>query len=330
MNKFIIKGILTVIAIFAVSAGSVKAQQNIQFTQYIFNSLSVNPAYAGYKEEWFAQMGLRAQWVGIDDAPKTGQVSIDGVLDPDNKKMGIGFQITADKLGPQSSNSAYLNYAYRLPLNSDGSTRLSFGLGAGISQYGIDYSKLNPIDGTDQEVNRGTTRGFIPDTRFGVYFSTSRWFLGASMMDLLAGILKEKNHEIIRHNRHMYFIGGGMIEMNEDIKLRPSVMVKEDFKGPTSLDVNTMIIFDERFWIGYAYRTGVKLWNKDYDQNQNLSPSNSIGAIAQFFVNDKLRIGYSYDYNLNKLNTLQSGSHEITLGLTFPKHIYRSLSPRYF
>ena len=338
MNKFIIKQIFAVLTILAINSGLAEAQQNIQFTQYIFNSLSVNPAYAGYKEQWFAQTGIRAQWLGIEDAPQTGQVSFDGVLDPDNKKLGLGVQLTADKLGAQSSNSGYLNFAYRLPLNGEGTSRLAFGIGVGMSQYGLDYSKLSTIRESDPNVMSPTVTTFIPDARFGIHFSTPGFFAGVSILDVFANTdLSSKlmgddpaNNEVIRHQRHGYFITGGVFSLNEDIKLRPSIMWKEDFKGPSSLDVNTMMIFDDRFWIGYSYRTGVKLWKKEYAENQSLSNANSVGLIAQFFVNQNFRIGYSYDYNLNKLNTLQNGSHELTMGYTLPKRIYRSLSPRYF
>ncbi|WP_158800642.1 PorP/SprF family type IX secretion system membrane protein, partial [Pedobacter sp. L105] len=108
--------IVTISCLFFAGRSQVKAQQNIQFSQYIFNTMSVNPAYAGYKEEWFAQMALRNQWVGLPGAPKTGQVSIDGILDPQTTKHGVGLQITSDQLGAQSSTSITLNYAYRLQL----------------------------------------------------------------------------------------------------------------------------------------------------------------------------------------------------------------------
>src|SRR5690606_31438294 len=133
----------------------VHAQQNIQFTQYIFNSLSVNPAYAGYKEEWYAQLGLRSQWVGLEGAPQTASASIDGVSNPLNKKHGVGLQLTADKLGPQSATSIYANYAFRLRLDDEDTRRLSIGLAAGITQYSLDGALLDPISGNDAFVPTG-------------------------------------------------------------------------------------------------------------------------------------------------------------------------------
>lgn len=105
-------------------SSELKAQQEIQFTQYIFNTLSVNPAYAGYKEEWFAQMALRKQWAGLQGAPQTGQFSIDGIVSPYSRNVGVGLQVTADELGPQKATSMYMNYAYRLRLNDEDTERI--------------------------------------------------------------------------------------------------------------------------------------------------------------------------------------------------------------
>src|SRR5690606_26502764 len=172
MDKHNIKKILLSLG-FAIGALlSAQAQQNIQFTQYIFNSISVNPAYAGYKEEWFAQLALRRQWTGLDGAPQTGQLSIDGVVNPEKKNVGLGLQITADKLGAQAASSVYLNYAYRLRLNLEDTERLSFGIGAGMTQYSLDGTRLEPGPGDEYDpiLLNGKISSFVPDVRFGVYY----------------------------------------------------------------------------------------------------------------------------------------------------------------
>ena len=309
-----------------------RAQQNIQLTQYVFNSLSVNPAYAGYKEEWFAQMALRNQWTGIQDAPKTGQISIDGIIDPVRKKMGLGLQIGADRLGPQSSTSAYLNYAYRIQLDQDANTGISFGIGGGVSQFAVDYNKLTPIDGSDQVATQGDVSKLIPDFRFGVYYYSPQWYIGASVLDLLSAKSNEPTSEgVILNKRHLYLITGLLFNINETTKIRPSLLVKEDFKGPTSLDLNSMVIFNDKFWIGGSYRTAVKVWSKDFEKGQTVSRSNSVAGVAQFFVSHAFRIGYSYDYSVSRLSSIETGSHEITLGLTFSKSPEKKmLTPRFF
>lgn len=328
--------LLFVLTVLGLKITPSSGQQNIQLTQYIFNSLSVNPAYAGYKEEWYGQMALRKQWAGIDDAPKTGLVSVDGILDPEKKRMGIGVQLGSDRLGPQSSTSGYLNYAYRLQLNAEDTRRLSFGIGAGMTQYSIDYSKLNPIDGGDQYATQGTESKAVPDFRFGVYYYTPKVYVGASVLDLFAGGSKEALNGgavadgVVIYKRHLYLISGLLLDLNPQTKFRPSLLIKEDFKGPTSLDLNSMVIFRDKFWVGASYRTGVKLWKKGFEQGQGISSTNSIAAVALLSINNTLRIGYSYDYTTSSLNSVENGSHEITMGMSLSKKSLRVLSPRFF
>jgi type IX secretion system PorP/SprF family membrane protein len=310
-------------------------QQNIQLTQYIFNSLSVNPAYAGYKEVWFAQMALRKQWTGISDAPQTGQVSVDGLIDKYSKKMGIGLQVGADKLGPQAHTSAYVSYAYRLQLDADDTRRLSFGLGAGINQYSLDYSRLTAIDEGDQMATQTESSRMIPDLRIGVYYNAPKWYFGLSMLDLLSNKIRGftsggSTADVIVNQRHAYLISGYLFDLNDQIKLRPSLLVKEDFKGPTSVDINSMLILKDRIWLGASYRTGLKLWKKDFEQGQTLSVQNSAAAVAQLFITEAFRVGYSYDYSVSRLRSYESGSHEITLGLTLSKKPSKMLTPRFF
>jgi Bacteroidetes-specific putative membrane protein len=315
------------------------AQQNIQFTQYIFNSISVNPAYTGYKEEWFLQLGLRNQWTGLDGAPQTGLLSIDGIVDPLNRRHGIGLQITADKLGPQSANAAYANYAFRLRLNEEDTQRLSFGVGVGITQYSLNGSLLDPIAGGDRVIPPSRISNFVPDVRFGIYYYNPRWYAGASVMDLLSGdqsnnIFRWDNTttDNIRRKRHLYFIGGALFGLSRGLDFRPSLLVKEDFSGPTSLDVNAMFIFGKRFWIGGGWRTGVTVFERQYSRvsGNSLSGRNSFSALMQIYLTNQLRIGYSYDHVVSRLASVQNGSHEVTLGITFGRQQQRLLSPRFF
>lgn len=337
MRKQFIKRSILVLSLILAGLKPAGAQQNIQFTQYIFNSLSVNPAYAGYKEEWFGQMALRTQWVGLDGAPTTGQVSLDGILDQQKKRMGLGIQIASDKLGPQSATLAYVSYAYRLRLNEEDTERLSFGLGVGVTNYGLDGTKLHTGDAFDPALPTGQINSMIPDGRVGIYYYNSRFYAGVSVMDLFSGDGSSSifnwdagTVQNLRRKRHVYFMAGTINNLSSEVKLRPSVMVKEDFRGPTSLDLNAMLIFNDRFWIGGSYRMGLKLWEKSFDVNKNLNNNNAVAGVLQFYVTNKLRLGYSYDFNLNRLNTMSYGSHEITLGITFPKNSGRLLSPRFF
>lgn len=337
MNKNIIKRTILIIGILLCINDVSFGQQSVQFSQYIFNSLSVNPAYAGYKEELFAQIALRSQWTGISGAPRTGQLSLDGLTNSITKRMGLGLQVTSDKLGPQNASSIYFNYAYRLQLNAEDTERLSFGLGLGVTNYSLDGTMLDPIKSEDQSLPAGTISSYIPDMRFGVYYYNPNWYLGLSVMDLISG---NKSNDIFRwdagttqnlkRKRSMYIIAGTLVDLAQDIKFRPSMLWKEDFKGPSSLDLNAMVILNNRLWFGGGYRTGVNLWDKEYREMQTLSNSNSVTGIVQFYANNRLRIGYSYDYIVSALSSVQNGTHEITLGITFPSKSNRIISPRFF
>lgn len=319
--------------------GSALAQQNIQFTQYIFNSMSVNPAYAGYKEEWFGQLALRSQWAGWEGAPKTGSLSIDGVLDPVQRRHGVGLQVTGDQLGAQSAISTYVNYALRLQLDNADEHRLSLGVGGGITQYGLDGNKLEPIEGSDGVIPTGKISTYRPDIRLGVYYSNPKWYAGVSVQDLFAGTESDEDFqfnqnslESIYRRAHGYLIAGALFQLDQGLLLRPSLMVKDDLKGPTSLDVNAMFIFNDKFWVGGGYRTRSRIFNRDYYEYSvnKLSALNSISGIVQFYVTPQFRIGYSYDQMLNRMGGLQQGSHEVTLGVTFGRSNRQVLSPRYF
>ena len=316
------------------------AQQSIQFTQYIFNSISVNPAYTGYKEEWFGQMGLRSQWTGWEGAPKTGTLSIDGVVDPINKRHGVGLQVTADKLGAQSATSIFANYALRLQLDDEDNQRLSLGVGVGVTQYGLDGNKLQAVETGDVVIPTGKLSSYKPDIRLGVYYYNPKWYAGLAVQDLFANAssndefrFNENSLESLHRNISAYLIAGVLFELEEGLHLRPSLLVKDDFKGPTSLDVNAMFIFNNKFWIGGGYRTRARVFDKReyYDKSPlKLSANNAITGIAQFYATDRLRIGYSYDVMLNKMSGLQNGTHEVTLGITFGQSLRTMLSPRYF
>ncbi|WP_270090018.1 PorP/SprF family type IX secretion system membrane protein [Sphingobacterium sp. SYP-B4668] len=318
----------------------VNAQQSIQFTQYMFNSMSVNPAYAGYKEEWFAQLGLRSQWTGLDGAPKTGTVSLDGVLDPYTKRHGVGMNITSDRLGAQSATSFYANYAFRLQLDNEDTQRLSLGIAGGFTQYSLDGNKLRPTEGNDQVLPDGKISDLVPDIRLGVYYYNPRWYAGVSVQDLFNGTnsgsdyrFNQNTTESLYRTINGYFIAGALFELDKGVHFRPSILIKEDFKGPTALDLNAMFVFNGKFWIGAGYRTRAKVFNREYQDRtvDKLSSMNAVTGIAQFYATDRLRIGYSYDAMLNKMSGIQNGSHEITLGLTFGRRgATQYLNPRFF
>ncbi|WP_343307810.1 type IX secretion system membrane protein PorP/SprF [Chitinophaga niabensis] len=313
-----------------------KAQQNIQFSQYVFNGLAVNPAYAGYKQDWYLNSIYRHQWAGFPGAPRTGGISIDGLTNAPESKVGIGLQAMFDRLGPQESLSLYASYAYRIPLDDEDTRRLCLGIGAGVSQYAIDGAALQYVDNDDQAIPTGKTSTWVPDARFGVYYYSSRFYAGVSVMDLFSLYSdatryswKGNNYAAIRKTQHMYLTTGTALTLSPNLILKPSLMIKEDFKGPTSVDLNAFLLIDEKIWIGGSYRTNMKLWNKE-NLSRDLTPANAASIMLEYYVNEKLRIGYAYDLNVNKMAGTQGGSHEISIGLLFPSKKYSLTNPRYF
>lgn len=306
-----------------------RAQQTIQSSQYMFNGLVINPAYAGYKEDWTLNLGSRLQWAGIDGSPRTNTLSIDGLVDPDKNNMGLGLLITNDRLGPENNSAAYLNYSYRLRLDDEDTKRLSFGIGAGLVQYRIDASKFNPLDPTDTNIPLGNENTLNADFRLGAYYTTPSFYAGASVLNVFSENISGNNTLAINPARHVYLTAGTLIMLSPVIDWKPSVMFKSDFKGPTDVDLTTYFLFAKKFWVGATYSTGVALYNRD-DLQTNLTTSDAITAAVQFSLSDHLRFGYSYDFTTGGLARYQTGSHEISLSLSFRRKQPRIISPRFF
>lgn len=318
------------------------SQQGIPFTQYIFNSMAINPAYTGYKEEWYGQLGLRSQWTGWEGAPTIGALTVDGVLDQSEKKHGVGLQVNGERFGAESAINAYANYALRLKLSEDGEERLSLGIAAGVTQYGLNGDKFKSDETEDMLVPADRETNTHPDIHLGVYYHNPNWFVGLSVQDLFAKSKAEEDRQFLQNslgttsrNMQGYLTGGMLNQLASDLMLRSSFLIREDFKQPTTLDLNTVLIFNDKFWAGLGYRSRAYLFTQPDNvatPNTLVRRSSSLNAIFLFAVNSRFRIGYSYDHQfLNKVSGGQGGSHEVTLGISFGKGADKQgLNRRYF
>jgi len=317
------------IVLFLFAGLTAFAQQDAQYSQYMFNGLFINPAYAGYKQDIYLYSFYRSQWVGLDGAPQSFSASIDGSVN--DTKVGLGLLVANDRIGAQSATSVYANYAYRLQMDEDGKSRLAFGIGAGISQAGIDGSKLNPAQIGDVDIPTGYQGAILPDARLGILYTDNKFFAGASVDNILSSWLAkssvDKTVSVPIPIPHFYFTTGFYMPVNDDIMLRPSIMLKDDRGGPTSLDLNTFVLLNEVIWVGGTYRTAVPLYNKPNLQ-KDLQKSNALVAMVQFFVNEKLRIGYSFDYSLTPLANYNYGSHEISIGIFLKEGKLKSINQK--
>jgi type IX secretion system PorP/SprF family membrane protein len=294
-----------------------RAQQDAQFSQYLFNGLYINPAYAGYKSDFYINAFHRSQWTGLNGAPVTTSVAADGSFA--NDKVGLGLLVQRDQIGAQSTIAAYTNYAYRLQIGDDENSRLAFGIGAGVVQSGIDGTRLNPVQTGDYYIPTGNQTFISPDARLGVLYTNDKYFVGASVDNLLPQYMSTSKSAgalgVPVPKLHSYFTMGAIFDLNNDTKLRPSILIKDNVSVPTSMDINAYFLLNEKLWLGATYRTAVSLYNKPNLQ-KGLPTSSAMVAIVEFFATENLRIGYAFDYSLNKLNTLGYGSHEISIGFT--------------
>lgn len=293
---------------------SAKAQQDSQFTQYLFNGMHINPAYAGYKDDIYVQSFYRSQWAGVKGAPKSFSIAADGAFNEGN--VGLGLIVANDQLGAQTYLTAYANYAYRIRMGNDESSQLAFGIAAGMMQLGLDGNKLEGYKPGDELIPLGSQSNTVPDARFGVYYANKDFFAGFSATNLLAKYMAKNNAQNMMvpvPQPHFYFTAGAMFPLNEDMQFKPVILFKDDTKGPSSLDLNAFLLLKETIWIGGFYRSSFDLYKKDYQQ-PGLSKQNAIGAILEVFASQNFRIGYAYDYSLNKLRDYNYGSHEISAG----------------
>src|SRR6476659_3500750 len=243
-----IKKSLIFTALFLTATYYAKAQQDAQYSQYMFNSLVINPAYAGYKEVLNIDALTRLQWVGIDGGPKTQSIILDGSFF--NDKVCLGLSIVKDQIGLQGQSSAYLNYSYRLQVGED--ARLAFGLGAGVGQYTLDGTGAETDDPNDPNFNYGKSSFIIPDARIGVHYSTDKFYAGLSATNLFSNVIDYKSvtqNQIAKQGRHFFLTAGYLYTVNDFLKFKPSFLIKEDTKGPTNLDITNFFLLADKVWL---------------------------------------------------------------------------------
>lgn len=309
MKKPLFSAILLFSGLFAT------AQQDAQFSQYIFNTIYINPAYAGHRQELNVNAFYRNQWTGVKGAPRTMSAAVDGSVK--DERVGLALLLLQDKIGAQNKLAVYGNYAYRIPFENEGT--LALGVGAGFIQMGIDGSVMNPNDPDDPYVPVGRVSSMTFDARAGAYYSKEKFFIGFSADNLVASHLKKnkpKSIDAVTPKPHFYLTGGALFQLTETVYFKPLMLLKDDSGGPTSLDLNSFLLFNEVIWIGGGYRTGINLYKKNNLQSGMLKRS-AITGMVDVFATPQFRIGYAYDHTLNALQGYSGGSHEISFSYYF-------------
>lgn len=306
-----IKGLVLLGFFMCISAQGL-AQQDPQYTQYMYNTTNINPAYTGSRGH-LSIFGLyRTQWVGMDGAPKTVNASVDSPIGDTNLSVGVNF--VNDKIGVTTENTFSVNLAYTVSLNYD--LKLAFGLKGTGNLFSIEYSRLNLENPDDPNMNGGQDlkNKFNPNIGAGLFLYSEKGYVGFSIPHLLDTDVKgEEGYKILKQKAHYYLTAGYVFDVSPSVKFKPALLAKAVSGAPVQVDITANALFVEKFTLGVAYR-----WDA------------SVSALAGFQVNDNVFIGYSYDADTSKLKNYNSGSHEIFLRFDLFNRYNRVSSSRFF
>jgi len=287
------------------------AQQETQHSMYFFNPVLMNPAYAGSQEAIQVTGTVRDQWTGLKGAPKTQVLSIHSPLKTEN--IGIGLTVLNDQLGVTKNTGVYADLAYSIKVNKR-NNRLAFGLKAGMDFFRQDFSNLRVNDNTDELYNNGFNyKKNLFNLGAGIYYYGKRHYLGIATPRMLKNKINVAADQKALQENHYYFFGGIVVQLNPAINMRPSFIVKYVNNAPLSIEGNLSFLFYDKIWIGAMYRHKA-----------------AAGLNIMYNINQNLRIGYAYDYQLTSLQNYSQGSHEIMLSYDLRSKAKGFKSPRYF
>lgn len=313
-----------IIIITAVMATTVSfAQQNSLMNHYIFNHMTLNPAYVGTKQFTNANFTNAAQWRGLDGAPCTQVLSLEG---PISKSNGLGLQLINDKIGAQTQQSIYGSFSHIVRLSEK--WRLSMGISAGASYFTLNGGALNSGEEFDPSVPRNKVTTLRFDPKAGLFLYTNRFYAGFSSSDLLDDLLESNGKLITKQTRHFYLTSGYVFDLGPMIKVKPSFLIREDLKAQSNIDLNTFVLFKEIFWVGCTYRFGApSMFNEELETT--LSGKNAVVFLTEWNINRSLILGYSYTRSLTALSGFSG--HEIEIAYTFGKRAETKMrTPRFF
>ncbi|TDE31772.1 type IX secretion system membrane protein PorP/SprF [Flavobacterium ranwuense] len=300
--------IVIIILLFVTMSGF--AQQDAQYTHYMYNTTNINPAYAGSRGV-ISVFGLhRTQWVGLDGAPVTNAVSVNAPIE--NSALGVGLSFVNDRIGASDENTISADVSYIIQTSEN--YKLSFGLKATANLLNVDYTKLDRYDMADPQFQNNIDNKFSPNIGAGVYYHSDKLYLGLSVPNFLeTEHFNDNSSSAVKERMHYYLIGGYVFDLNPTLKFKPAFLAKAVEGSPLQLDVSGNFLFNEKFTLGLAWR-----W------------SSAISAMAGFQVTDGLFIGYGYDLETTKLAHYNSGSHEIFLRFELFKIQNKTVPPRFF
>jgi type IX secretion system PorP/SprF family membrane protein len=286
------------------------AQQDAQYTQYMHNTIVINPAYAGSRNVLSINGTHRSQWQGLEGAPKTQTLSINS---PMTEYVGLGLSIVRDEIGPATESYVAGDFSYTLPLNN-GSTKFSFGMKAGLHMLNIDFSKLLIYNPTDDLLQNNVNNKISPIIGVGAYVYDEKWYIGISSPNILkTEHFSKSSVSKAAESLHLYAIGGYVFDINPDLQFKPAVLVKMAKGSPLAIDASANFLINKKFTLGASYRLNA-----------------AASALMGFQVSRSTMIGYAYDYDTTDIGSYNSGSHEFLLRFEFFTKVKGKVSPRFF
>lgn len=310
---------IMVIAVFVANA-----QQEQQFTQFMYNKLSYNPAYAGSNNSACLTAIHRSQWVGFEGAPNSQLVSFNTPLL--NGRVGAGGNISRQAIGIDQRITLDAVYAYRFPLANG---NLAFGLQGSIRYRGVNFNDPKVVSTTplsqDAAIDLGYQSKFLPNFGLGAYYNSQKFYLGASIPRLVKnnlGFGEANATPLNKEVTHAYFMGGFIFNLSSNVKVQPQTIVKIAKNAPTSGEANVNLIYQDRYTVGASYRGG---------GSSNAGIGEALSFLAAIQATDKLMLAFSYDYSMSEIKNYNSGSFELAVRYCFKKSEgTQFVNPRFF
>lgn len=307
-NNRLMKTRLLIFVLMLTGWGAV-AQQDAQFTQYMYNTININPAYAGSRGVLSIFGMHRTQWVGLDGAPVTNAASLNTPIGESN--VGLGVSFVNDKIGPTNENTFSADFSYTIRTSEE--AKLSFGIKGSLNMFNLDRNKLNPEDQDDPSL-QGFDNKISPNVGAGIYWHTDKYYVGLSVPNFIETTRYSDNDVSINKERmNFYLIGGYVFDLSPNLKFKPAVLAKAVSGAPLQVDASANFLISEKFVLGGAYR-----WDAAWS------------AMAGFQITQGLFLGYGYDMETTELRNYNSGSHEIFLRYEFFSNKSKIISPRFF
>lgn len=289
---------------------SASAQQEPQYTQYMYNPSVINPGYAGSLGYGSLFSLYRTQWIGLEGAPKTLNLSYHQPLE--NTNLGLGGNIVHDEIGPSTTTHLAVDVSYTIYFENE--SRLAFGMKLGGQLLNIDYTKLNHYNPSDVSFRNNITNQFSPNIGAGLFYYNENSYLGLSVpMMLQTKMYDEFAYSDANRRQHFYLMGGKVYDLTYNVKFKPAFVAKMVAGAPLQVDLTGNFLINEKFTVGLAYR-----W------------SAAVSALVGFKVSDRLAIGYGYDRETTRLSNFNSGSHELFLQFDLFKINQHIETPRFF